>query len=315
MAFDKRILYEIARRYYELGCTQQEIGKDLGISRSQISRALRQAREAGIVLLKVIDPDVDHSDIELALKDRFGLESAVVTAGGIEAPRLLAQSLGSAAARYVARRVKEHSVVGVSWGATLREFAAELGNAESLSLNVTVVPLLGGLGQVAADLQVNELASRVARALGGINVYLHAPSMVDTPGARAAIMADSNIKKIVDLWREVDVALVGIGTFRRPSTLLEKGGFPDSELVELKRRGAVGDLCMRFFDIDGSAVDTGLNARIIGVTLEELRNTKRVIAVAGGINKAEAILGALRTGAIDVIITDADAAREVMSLR
>ncbi len=313
VSFDRKALYEIAYQYYELEHTQQEIAKSLGISRSQVSRALRQAREAGIVLLKVIDPDLDCSDLARALKERFGLEDTVVIAG-IDSPRLLAQSLGCAAARYLASCVREQSVVGVSWGATLREVAAALGAMKPSSLNVTVVPLLGGLGQVAADLQINELAIRVARALGGSNLYLHAPSFVDTPEAKAAIMADSNIKKVVELWQQVDVALVGVGTFRPPSTLLERGGFPDSELAELRRIGAVGDMCMRFFNINGATVETALNDRIVGVTLDELGRMKRVMAVAGGANKTEAILGALRSKAVDVMITDDAAARGVMSL-
>ncbi|MDI6637992.1 MAG: sugar-binding transcriptional regulator [Bacillota bacterium] len=313
VSFDRKVLYEIAHQYYELERTQQEIAKSLGISRSQVSRALRQAREAGIVLLKVIDPDVDYSDLARALRERFGLEDAVIIAG-IDSPRLLAQSLGRAAANYLARSVREQSVVGVSWGATLREVATALGAEKPSSLNVTVVPLLGGLGQVAADLQVNELAARVARALGGVNLYLHAPSFVDTPEAKAAIMADSNIRKVVQLWEHVDVALVGVGTFRPPSTLLERGGFPDAELRELRRIGAVGDMCMRFFDIHGAPVETTLNDRIVGVTMDELGRMKRVIAVAGGANKTEAILGALRSRVVDVIITDEAAARGVMSL-
>ncbi|HHY33018.1 MAG TPA: sugar-binding transcriptional regulator [Firmicutes bacterium] len=313
MSFDKRVLYEIAHQYYELERTQQEIAKSLGISRSQVSRALQQAREAGIVLLKVIDPDEDYSDLARALRERFGLKDAVVI-GGVDSPRLLAQNLGRAAASYLAHCVKERSVIGVSWGATLREVAAALGAAIPSALNVTVVPLLGGLGQVAADLQINELAARVATALGGVNFYLHAPSFVDTPEAKAAIMADSNIKRVVELWERVDVALVGVGTFRPPSTLLERGGFPDAELRELRGIGAVGDMCMRFFDIHGTPLETSLNDRIVGVTLEELSRMGCVIAVAGGANKTEAILGALRSRVVDVIITDDAAARGVMSL-
>ncbi|MCR4403346.1 MAG: sugar-binding transcriptional regulator [Firmicutes bacterium] len=313
MSFDKRVLHEIAHQYYELERTQEEIARSLGMSRSQVSRALKQARDAGIVLLKVIDPDVDYSDLARALKERFDLKDALVT-GGIDSPRLLAQSLGRAAASYLARSVKDGSVIGVSWGATLREVATTLDGAVSASLKVTVVPLLGGLGQVAADLQINELAARVAKSLGGVNLYLHAPSFVDTPAAKAAIMADSNIKRVVELWEHVDVALVGVGTFRPPSTLLERGGFPDAELRELRRMGAVGDMCMRFFDVHGSPLETPLNDRIIGVTLEELGRMKKVVAVAGGANKTEAILGALRSKVVDVIITDDAAARGVMSL-
>jgi len=59
MAFDERTLYEIARHYHKLGKTQSEIADSLGISRSQVSRALKQAQDEGIVVIHVIPPEFD----------------------------------------------------------------------------------------------------------------------------------------------------------------------------------------------------------------------------------------------------------------
>lgn len=314
MSPDKRLLYQIAYRYYELEHTQQQIAESLQMSRSQVSRALRQAREDGIVALRVIDPDLGHEDLEGDLRARFGLKDAVVVSGGREPAPFFIENLANAAARYVVSHLKEHAVLGLSWGATLREFAGALTFLRPAPLEITVVPMLGSLGQVTPDLQINELGVRVARALGGSNVFLHAPSFVDTPQARQAIISDSTIRNVVDLWRQISLAVVGIGTFRPPSTLLERGGFPDFELADLVKKKAVGDICMRFFDIDGAPVDAGLDGRIIGVTLAELKRITPVVAVAGGLNKAQAILGALRTGVIDVLVTDDGTAREVIEL-
>lgn len=314
MAFDERTLYEIARHYYELGKTQNEIAESLGISRSQISRALKQAQDKGIVVIHVIPPKFDFSDLEARLCSTFGLRDAVVILGSVGPSRLLIQNLGMAGAKYLDKTVKDGQVVGVSWGATLRELGAAINELKPHPRDILVIPLLGGQGQTSLDLQVNDIVSRVSMAFNGSHLFLHAPAFVDTPEVRAMILNDSNIKQVADRWATVDLVVMGIGCFIPPSTLLEEGGFPPDELAELTRKGVVGDMCMRFFDINGKRVDTSLDERIIGISLEQLKAVECVVAVAGGVNKAQAILGALRTGVVDVLITDDVTARKVLEL-
>ncbi len=315
MGFNARLLYEVAYHYYELGKTQEAIAGALGVSRSQVSRAIKQAREEGIVVIKLVPPAADFGDLEEELCWRFGLRHCAVISGEAGPSRLLTQNLGIAGAEFLIGDLKPGSTLGVSWGATLRELAAALESARPSPREVVVVPLLGGQGQASADLQVNDVATRVAAAFGGSNVFLHAPSFVDTPAARDAIMSDSNIRKVVDQWARLDAAIVGIGGLALPSTLLEEGGFSPEDLDSLRSAGVVGDMCMSFFDVEGERVSTPLEGRMIGIGLDQLRASKCAIAVAGGANKASAILGALRTGVIDVLITDDAAARKVLETR
>jgi deoxyribonucleoside regulator len=314
MAFDERTLYEIARHYHELGKTQNEIADSLGISRSQVSRALKQAQDEGIVVIHVIPPEFDFTDLEAKLCSVFGLRDAAVILGSAGSSRLLTQNLGMAGAKYLDKTLKAGHVVGVSWGATLRELVAAFSETKPTPREIMVVPLLGGQGQASPDLQVNDIASRVSMTFSGSHLYLHAPSFVDTPEARATMLNDSNIKNVADKWATADVAVMGIGCFVPPSTLLEEGGFPPDELIELAKMGVVGDICMRFFDVHGEPVNTPLGERIIGASLEQLKSIECVVAVAGGVNKAQAILGALRTGVVDVLITDDVAARRVLEM-
>ena len=314
MAFDKRLLYEIAKNYYELDKTQSEIASSLGISRSQVSRALKQAKDEGIVVVKLIPPGLDFAGLEEKLRSTFGLSDAVVISGKAGPSRLLTQNLGMAGANYLDRELRPGQVIGVSWGATLRELVAALGSIKPEPREIMAIPLLGGQGQASPDLQVNDIASRVAMAFGGSHLYLHAPSFVDTPEARNMMMNDSNIRNVASKWAAADVAVVGVGCFVPPSTLLEEGGFPPDELEDLVRMGVVGDICMRFFDEQGQPVDTPLGDRIIGASLDQLRAIDCVVAVAGGVNKAASILGALRTGVVDVLITDDLTARRVLEI-
>ncbi len=101
------------------------------------------------------------------------------------------------------------------------------------------------------------------------------------------------------------MALVGIGAVE-PSKLLADSGnvFTPNELAELARMGAVGDICLNFFDRDGKLVPSAFQERVIGIGLDQLRGARRVVGVAGGQRKVAAILGALRGRLIDIMVTN-----------
>jgi DNA-binding transcriptional regulator LsrR (DeoR family) len=109
----------------------------------------------------------------------------------------------------------------------------------------------------------------------------------------------------MDLFGSITLAIVGIGAVE-PSELLARSGniFSTRELADLAEAGAVGDISLRFFDKTGKPVKTPLDERVIGLPLEDLSKVDRVIALAGGQKKTDAIAGALRTGVIDTLITD-----------
>ena len=67
-----------------------------------------------------------------------------------------------------------------------------------------------------------------------------------------------------------------------------------------------------FFDRQGSII-TCESDLVIRIPLPQLRNAKRVIAIATGLNKVDSIIGALKTGLITHLITDERTAREVIS--
>jgi DNA-binding transcriptional regulator LsrR (DeoR family) len=124
------------------------------------------------------------------------------------------------------------------------------------------------------------------------------------------------IQETLAIARRADVALVGIGSLHpEESSLLRAGYLDEGALAQLRTQGAIGDICARHYDALGSVLDIELNRRIVGIELNDLRNIDRVIAVAGGASKAEAILGALRGGYVNVLVTDDAAAQKVIELQ
>jgi len=307
----RALMAKVADLYYLRNLTQQTIAERLGLSRPTVSRLLTRSRTTGIVRIEVTPPDGTYHPLEHGLEEMFHLREAVVIGSRSESPTATRRALGRAAAAYLDRLLRGGERIGISWGMTL---GAVIDHVRPRPLRTTVVPLVGGLGQAAPGIHANELARRLGEAHRGRVHLLHAPAIVAHRGVRDALLSDPRIHHVLDLARRVHVALVGIGALVPSSTLIESGYVAAAEIGALRRQGAVGDVCTRAFGLDGAPPSETLDARILAVTLDDLRRIPTVIGVAGGLEKAEAILGALRGGLVDVLVTDYLAARAVLRL-
>ena len=300
---DNRLLCKVSELYYLEEYTQQQIADRLHLSRPKVSRLIQQARQEGIVQIKVVSNGSFH-DLETDLEKRYGLEEVlVVDADAAADPQVLRQQLGTAAADYLLRTTATGDVLGVTWGRTLQAMVQAL---QPQSPNqVQVVQTMGGLGPPEAEAHATDLSRRLAQLLGGSLTLLPAPGIVDRAESRAVLLADRYVQTALHLFPKLTVAYVGIGAlstnpvFEQDDDLLS-----EADYEALVCAGAIGDLAMRFFDAEGNPVQTPLDHRTIGITLEALRRVPRVVAVAGGLQKAEAILGTLRGGLVNVLITD-----------
>lgn len=305
-----QLLLRAARLYYEDDLTQQEVAEELGISRPTVSRLLAQARQEGIVQITVADPFATHEELEARLAEIFTLRRAVVVTGEGATGDRLGRRLGLAAARYLRSALNRGELVGVGWGRTLHAVAEALDS--EAQIGIEVFPLIGGLGQVSPSFQVNELARRLADAFGGTWHPLYVPAFVDDMSACQSLFQVPDVAAIIQTWPKLGILLVGIGHFamHRQSSMLFANYMDEALLEKLEAEGAVGDLCGRFFDPQGQQclVEPG----VIGVSLEQLRALDHVVAVAAGADKAAAILGALRGGYLNVLVTDTTAAQAIL---
>ena len=179
-----------------------------------------------------------------------------------------------------------------------------------------VVQILGGIGNPGAELHATQLTRRLANLLGGVATLLPAPGAVGSADARRVMLKDRYVQEATALFKSVTVALVGIGAVT-PSKMLAASGnvFSPKELKSLSDRGAVGDICLRFFDANGAPVATPLNDRVITIELADLKRVDRVVGIAGGRRKLAAIRGALRGRRINVLITDRSTAERLVKTR
>jgi len=302
-----------ARYYYELGKTQQEIADELQISRPTVAKYLREAKDAGMVEIRVLDIRNKNSviDLESALRDSFGLKFVRIVEVEHASDEALKEKLGEETARHLERLVKNGSSIGVSWGTTLKAAADALRQNRNLH-GVKVVTLVGGASRLDSTIHANVLCERIAARCGGTSSYLYAPAIVDSAETAEKLRKSTEIKAVLDLARSVDIALVGIGSPDETSSIVRTGYFGAHDLRQLREYKVVGDICTRFYDEQGAVSPLALNDRIIGIDLADLRSIGHVIGVAGGPKKIRAIRGALRAGFINSLITDAATAKSVL---
>jgi DNA-binding transcriptional regulator LsrR (DeoR family) len=306
---EQRLLVKVSKMYYEEGLSQDDIILRLNLSRSKISRLLQQARDEGIVQITVNTPKHLFSELETRLEKLFGLyEAIVVETHAGDSQENIIRDLGIAAAGYLERSVGTTTTIGISWGSTLHGMVAAL---HSNRLPKTkVVQIIGGLGQPEAEVHATDLCHRLARSLGSQLTLLPAPGIVSTEQARDVLLADLFIQRAMSMFDHLDIAFVGIGT-PAPESLL--GSILSStELETLRQNGAVGDIALRFFDIHGQPVQSEIDQRVIGITFPQLKRTRRVVGISGGVEKFQSVLGALRGKLINVLITDSINAEKLL---
>jgi DNA-binding transcriptional regulator LsrR (DeoR family) len=306
-------MVRVARLYHEVGRRQADIASDLHISQARVSRLLKRAAELGIVRTTVTVPGGVHADLEEALEERFGLGEAVVV-DALGGEHDVARALGDAAAGYLESTLMGGERVGISsWSGNLLA-TVEAMRPSQTQVAEQVVQLLGGTGVPGVQLQANRLITLFAAATGAMPVLLPGPSLLGTVEARRALARDPAVEQVSRLWGALTTALVGVGTLK-PSELLEQSGSGVSEADQavLRAAGAVGDVCLRFFDAAGSLVESAVDQRVLGISPSQLKAIPRRIGVAGGARKVSALRGALLGGWVNVLITDSDAAEQLLA--
>jgi len=299
-----RLLVRVSRLYYEQDETQSTIAERLDLSQATVSRLLKRAKEARIVRTSVSVPSGAFPDLEEEMQGRYGLRQAIVV-DTIDEDAHILRDIGSSAAFYLESTIRNGDVIGISsWSATLLAMV-DVMHSLPQTTRADVVQILGGMGSPGAEAHATQLTQRLARLTNGEPVLLPAPGLAGSEESRRALARDNFVAAVLKRFDTVTIALVGIGAMQ-PSQMLASSGnaFVQEEIDMLRREGAVGDICLRFYDRDGEAVRTKLDRRVIAMELDQLRRVRRSVGLAGGKRKLDGIRGALAGKWINVLITD-----------
>jgi DNA-binding transcriptional regulator LsrR (DeoR family) len=308
-----RLMAKVARMYHERGIRQPQIAADLRLSQSRVSRLLSQAAEIGIVRTIVTLPSGVYTTVEEELEEKFGLiDSVIVDTGGSSGDVIPA--LGAAAGSYLGESLLPGDKVGISsWSATLLATVEAMRPKNKTVVDV-VTQLVGGIGDPQVQVDATRLLDRFSVITGARPAFLSTPGLVGDPTVRRALLQDPAVVWVRKIWKSLTVALVGIGSVE-PSPLLRRSGnaLDPAQRAELQQLGAVGDVCLRFFDHDGQLIDSPFNERIVGISAEALKSVPRRIGVAGGANKIDAVHAAVKGGWVNTLITDLETAEQLLT--
>lgn len=308
--YTQREMIRVAKLYYEKGMKQQEIAALENISRPTVSRILDSAIQEGIVTFSIQYQVESVDDLEDELKKRFDLMKVFVAPVIIPEPSFILTDVGKLLSQYLHELVADGDTIGISWGNSLTYAAKQLKPVKRKQ--VRIVQLNGGVSTTAFSTGAWNILDQFAKAFDAQPHALSVPTIVDSSEIAAALLSDSGIGEIVSIGREANIAVFGIGRTSYQSVLNLAGYFKQDEYDKLLKKGAVGDICSRFYSIDGTISDEQLNDRTIGIHLEDLRRKKHTIAIACGEDKVPAVLGAVRGKYINTLFTDEITARALI---
>jgi DNA-binding transcriptional regulator LsrR (DeoR family) len=307
------LLADIAEWYYIDGLKQSEIASRIGVDRSMISRMLAEARKKKIVEIRIYRPLSYDRALQEQLTQRFNLLQAhVIVNGGGDYGQLL-QQLGLAGSIVLKQWIKPGIVLGLSWGTAVSAVVDSFEPMRPTSMRI--VQLVGALGAQNSVYDGPGLVQRLAQTLGCEGYFLNAPFIVDNQEIVQALLDNQNVAEAVSMAKNCDVALVGVGSTEPEfSSFYQAGYVPLVDLNQLRALGMVGDVCGRHFNLQGESPNLEFHERIVTISEEYLKNIPVRMAVAGGIGKVEATLGALRAGFINILVTDDQVANRLLEL-
>lgn len=290
---DEALLARVAWLYYNDGLTQSEVGKLLSIPRIKVSRLLEAGRTSGLVQLRINSRQQGCLELEARVRQQFGLSDCRVIPESTSED--INMRVGQAAAQYLMQKLQPGDSLSVGWGETVTHSIRMLGYTAQ-ERGIGLYSLTGGVRTYVEGM-------REANWHRNVNI-IPAPLVLSTPELAHALTQEPSVSSLISKALEADYKLVGIGGLSETATVVTQGYLAPSEIDPLRRSGARGDILCHFYDRNGQDISLPLHDRVVGVNLEQLRQSEKVIAAAGGPTKTGPILSALRGEIIDILVTD-----------
>ncbi len=304
-------LYLIAHKYYIEEKKQQEIADELHINRVLVSRYLKQAREMGIVEIKIKGEFTEVESLKKKLIETFSLEDAGIISMSFRGDSRFSGVNWVLMAEKVDQFLQNNATIGIGWGSTLEAISRNLKPSKQLE-GTTFVPLTGGTNRLPSYFHTNDFVRRFAEAYKAHAKYLFAPFVLENLLKKESATISGDLAEIMDLWKNLDIVITGIGCYVRKSPLFQNNIFDEKYLKKILEKDVVGDVMTHFYDENGNFVDLDIYDRLMNISIDDHLKTRIRIGVAVGFKKVQAIIGALRGKIINVLITDVDTAELVL---
>ncbi len=308
-----QLLAQIGSMYYEQEKSQNDIADELGLSRVKVYRLLKEARENNIVKIVIGWPIERDNAVEKQLCDVFNLKKALVLSSKNTDETVILSRLGQMTANFLETILEDGMTLAVCLGRSTYEVINAV--KPTSQVHVNVAQAMGSIPFALQDIDSAALARQLAQKLGGQVLYLTSPLMANSPEEAAVLRRQKSIELTLNASRKADILLLGIGNLDPNNSRYVQADMISADQIKImKKDGTVGDIGGLFFCLDGSFHQCHINQSIIGLTMEEMKQIPNTIAVAMGLKKTRAILGALKTGVIKILSTDIETATAVLKM-
>lgn len=306
LRLEEQVLYVYAAlQHLKHDRSTVDIGEELGVSRFMVGRMVKRARDDGLIEVRPRLSDPIDAELSRALAERFGLHSAIAAVTPSDNPDHVRSVIATVAAKLVKELIVEDDIVGLGPGRTIVEMCAKITDIPMCD----VVQLTGvATSEAEESLRAVMTLSSIAR---GRMFPMHAPLVATDAAAARAISAQPAIKQALHRMDRLHKAVLTIGGWPTSSLLAEQVR-QLGELPRLQREGVVAEIGTTLLDANGREVHA-LEGQIIGISTEQLARVPVTIAIGGGAGKEQAVLAALRSGFVDILVTDVQTARAAIA--
>lgn len=315
--YETALVVTVSKLYYLSQLKQEEIASRLKISRALVSLILNEAKRMGIIEFKINDPQEENKVVAKELQRHFPDVQFVVVPSSSKDEQVLREFIASRAVEVINDQMLNGETVGISWGRTCYSIMSSF-TAKGTNNLSRIVPMVGGSNKNLPKFQLNELVRVFAASMDAQPHFIHAPALPATQEDFDLYMKSSSMKQICSLWNKIDLAILSVGP---PPIDEEFDGSPVIEPYKEKWMGAdktlklpVGNMCARYFDIDGNYVENDVQRRIIAIPFDHMKRIPKVIAISAGLGRVHSVVGALKTGIIKTLVIDELSAKTVAAL-
>lgn len=302
-------MLEVARAYYLHDRSKVDIAQETGLSRWQVARVLTDARESGVVTIRVEDTDPSGTGLAAQVEATLGVPRVIVVDRGRGAPPFPGiDAVAHGLADYLSVTVRPGESLGIVWSRIVEALPEKLQQLAPCD----VVQLAGALTFPGDRVGSVEVIRQVARIAEGTAHPIYAPLVAPSGDIASALMRAPEIAGVMVRAARVDHAVVGIGTWTREgSSILPL--LPGDLVTSTAEAGATAVISGRVIDAAGQPIDVGVGERIVGLTLDQLRAIPNVIGACAGAHRADAVRAAVQGGLVDVLIIDEPLAEALLA--
>ncbi|MHB1252832.1 MAG: sugar-binding transcriptional regulator [Candidatus Humimicrobiaceae bacterium] len=305
-----KFLYEISKLHYIDKISQKKLSKIYDVSTATISRSLKEAEDLNIVKIEVNDISGSKEKIEKDIERKYKLEKVLVSFTPNENEETIKNIIGKDAAMFIDKIIESNMKIGIAWGSSIYEMVKFL--KQKYLENLKVVDLIGSVGKLYNNVNASELARTFARNYNGENYILNSLAILSNKRTRDLLLEEKEIRDVLNMCKQLDMAIVSIGKVDQSSAVLESLNLKDGFLENICSKGAVGDICLRFFDVGGNEISSGIDDQIIGITLKDFKNIQYRLCISGGLKKFDGIKAAVSSGLINILVTDILVAKKLL---